>query len=99
MYYDVVDFKYLGERKIELIFENGKRGVVDLESYSRKGGVFARFSDIEYFKQVILNKDFGVLCWPGGVDIAPETLYSSATGEPLPEWMTRTRDQSEKEVA
>jgi hypothetical protein len=31
--------------------------------------------------------ELGVLCWPEGVDIAPEIIYNEATGEPLPEWM------------
>ena len=38
-----------------------------------------------YFKQVYV--DCGVLTWQGEVDIAPETVYSMATGKPLPEWM------------
>lgn len=29
----------------------------------------------------------GVLEWEDGPDIAPETLYAKATGEPLPDWM------------
>ena len=35
----------------------------------------------------MLTKEIGTLCWPDGVDIAPETLYHEATGEPLPAWM------------
>ena len=49
---------------------------------------------MEYFKQVHINKELGALCWPDGVDVAPETLYSEATGEPLPAWMiTETNEQ------
>ncbi|HHT9138957.1 MAG TPA: DUF2442 domain-containing protein [Candidatus Wunengus sp. YC60] len=51
-----------------------------------RGGV-NRFSDIDYFKQVYVNSEIGTLCWPDGVDIAPETLYSMATNKPLPNWM------------
>lgn len=28
-----------------------------------------------------------VLCWPEDVDVAPETVYHEATGEPLPSWL------------
>ena len=87
MYKDVIEIRYLEGYKLELVFENGKRGIVDFQSYIKKGGVFNRFSDMEYFKQVHINKELGVLCWPDGVDVAPETLYSEATGEPLPVWM------------
>ncbi|HZX48029.1 MAG TPA: DUF2442 domain-containing protein [Nitrospirota bacterium] len=87
MYNDVTEFRYLEGYKLELVFENGKRGIVDFHSYIKKGGVYSRFSDIQYFKQVQINKELGVLCWPDGVDVAPESLYSEATGEPLPAWM------------
>ena len=87
MNYDVIAVRYLEGYKLEIDFENGKRGIVDFHSYIRKGGVYSRFSDIQYFKQVHINKELGVLCWPDGVDVAPETLYSEATGEPLPAWM------------
>jgi hypothetical protein len=87
MYYDVLEARYIEEYKLELVFENGKKGVVDLSGYPQKGGVFSRLADIEYFKQFLVNKEIGTLCWPDGLDIAPETLYHEATGEPLPAWM------------
>lgn len=87
MYYDVLEAKHVEGYKLELVFENGKKGIIDLKDYSQKGGVFGRFLDIEYFKQFHVNKEIGTLCWPDGLDIAPETLYHAATGEPLPAWM------------
>lgn len=56
-------------------------GAVDLQAYTKKGGVFNRFSEIEYFKQFYVNREIGKLCRPDGVDIPPETLYHEATGE------------------
>lgn len=97
MYYDVLKVKYIEGYKLELVFENGKKGIVDLQNYVNEGGVFSRFSDIEYFKQAYVDKELGVLCWPDGLDIAPETLYSKVTGEPLPEWMT-TKTPEQKEL-
>ena len=94
MYKDVIEVRYLNGYRLELVFENGKKGVVDFHSYIKKGGVFNRFSNMEYFKRVQINKELGVLCWPDGVDVAPETLYSEATGESLPEWViTETKKQ------
>jgi hypothetical protein len=87
MYYDVSEARHVEGYKLELVFENGKKGIIDLSKYKHKGGVFGRFADIEYFKQFYVNKDIGTLCWPDGLDIAPETLYHEATGEPLPAWM------------
>lgn len=98
MYYDVLKVKYIEGYKLEVVFENGRKGIVDLQSYIREGGVFSRFSDIEYFKQAYVNRELGVLCWPDGLDIAPETLYSMATGEPLPDWMTQEPIEQLKET-
>jgi len=36
-------------------------------------GVFARLQDIAVFKQAFVALD--TVCWPGDIDIAPETLY------------------------
>lgn len=85
--YDVVKAKYVEGYKIAVTFENGKKDVVDFKDYAKLGGVFSRFADMAYFKKFHINKVIGVLCWQDDVDIAPETLYHEATGEPLPEWM------------
>ena len=87
MDWDIVTLKKLGGYRLRLTFGNGKEGVVDLKGYASKGGVFRRFDDPEYVGLAFVRN--GVLCWPDDVDIAPETIYSMATGEPLPEWMER----------
>mgnify|MGYP001616092502 CR=1 FL=1 len=87
MYYDITEIEYVGDYKLKLTFENGKGGIVDFANYIKPGSVYARFSNIEYFKQAYIHPELGVLCWPGDVDVAPETVYHEATGEPLPTWM------------
>jgi len=87
MSYDVISAEYVGEYKLKVTFENQRQGIVDFLSLIRKGGVFAKLEDMECFKRFDVNAELGVLTWGGEVDIAPETLYSRATGEPLPEWM------------
>lgn len=91
--YDIKEIKYIERYKIEITFENEKKGIVDFEEYIKKGGVFERFSDIEYFKEAYIDKELGVLCWPNEVDIAPETLYTKATGEALPDWIIKEQIQ------
>jgi hypothetical protein len=87
MLYDVVSANYKGEYKIEIIFDDGKRGVVDFSKYLFKGGVFEQFRDIEFFRNFAVHDELGTLTWKNEVDVAPEKLYSEATGEPLPHWM------------
>ncbi|HIJ86113.1 MAG TPA: DUF2442 domain-containing protein [Desulfuromonadales bacterium] len=78
MWHDIISFKKMDGYILELEFDNGRRGIVDLASYASRGGVFSRFTDKSYFDAVDLNRELGVLCWPGGVDIAPETIYEAA---------------------
>jgi hypothetical protein len=85
MYWSIVKFERLPGYRLHLTFKNGKSGIVDFEIYAKDRGLFRKFKDMKYFQQVSLNNELGVLCWPGGLDIAPETLYHQATGEPLPE--------------
>ncbi len=83
---DLVEAEYIEPFKIKCTFKNGKSGIVEMSHYYKEGGVFSRFVDIEYFKSFQL--DNGTLTWGDGeIDIAPETLYHKATGEPYPAWM------------
>ena len=87
MIHDVVDATYKGDYRIELEFDDGKRGVVDFSKYPDRSGVFERFEDIEFFRGFTVNEELGALTWGNEVDVAPETLYAEATGSDLPSWM------------
>lgn len=86
MNYDVTAAEYLEGYKIKLTFENGKSGVVDFQSYTERSGLFAKLADSDYFKAFTVNADIGTLTWNDELDVAPDTLYAKATGEPLPNW-------------
>ena len=92
MYFDVTDVSYVGDYRVEITFDNGKSGIVDFQKYIQKGGVFAKLENLDFFKKFRINRELGVLTWGEEVDVAPETLYAEATGEPLPDWMTETGD-------
>ena len=87
MIHDVISAVYRGGYKIHVSFDDGQSGTVDLSDYAERGGVFHAFKDMRFFEQFSINKELGVLTWDGQVDIAPETLYARATGQPLPAWM------------
>ena len=91
MYIDIISAKYKPEYKIELTFENGRSGVVDFRKYIEKGGVFSPLADLGFFKKFKVNEELGVLTWNDEIDVAPEALYSEATGEGLPDWMQEER--------
>ena len=87
MYHDVVNARCLDDFRLELVFDDGKSGVLDCKPIIAKGGVFARLRDPAVFERVRVNRELGVVTWDDEVDIAPEAAYSLATGSPLPEWM------------
>ncbi|MDZ4202034.1 MAG: DUF2442 domain-containing protein [Gallionella sp.] len=57
---------------LELLFDNGDHRLFDARPYLNRG-VFVRLQDIALFKQAYVALD--TVCWPGDLDIAPETLY------------------------
>ncbi len=77
--------RYLKDNKIFCVFEDGNSGVLNLDTYIQKGGVFS------YLKEEANVKKFqiveGVITWKDAeIDIAPETVYHHATTKPLPKW-------------
>ena len=87
MFWNIKEMSYIEDYKLQLVFKDDVSGIVDLSAYKKRGGVFSRFSDLEYFRQVKLEN--GYLVWPDDVDIAPETIYSLATGKPIEDIMSR----------
>jgi len=77
MYYDLKEIRVMDSYKLFVRFEDGKQGVVDLTAIIDRRGVFEQLKDRAIFEQASIDKDWAVLCWPGGIDIAPETLYES----------------------
>jgi len=64
---------------LELVFDDGVRGVVDLSGLVGKG-VFAIWSDHRIFEQVRVGS-FGELVWGDQIDLCPDALYLRATGK------------------
>ena len=57
---------------LELWFDDGTHRLFDAKPYLERG-VFTRLKDPEKFRQAFVA--FDTVCWPGEIDIAPETLY------------------------
>ncbi len=75
MLIDITDAKYREDYRLEVVFEDGNRGIVDFSEYPAKGGVFSQFKNMEFFKSFVVSKDLGTIVWGDEIDIAPETLY------------------------
>ncbi len=71
----------LREYKVYVEFDDGVKGVIDLEDKARRGGIFAPLEDTRYFRKMTLDPKLGTICWPNGADLAPELLYERASGQ------------------
>jgi len=69
----VVDAEYVKDYIVKMRFDDGNVKMADLETYTKRGGVFQKLRDKEFFKMFFI--DLNTLCWPNGVDIAPDKLY------------------------
>jgi hypothetical protein len=70
---------------LQISFEDGTEGVIDVASLVEFTGVFESLRDEEYFAQVRVDPDVGTVTWPNGADLDPDVLYSLVSGEPLPD--------------
>jgi len=72
--HEVIKAKLIKDYIVEFMFDNKKKGRVNLKKYLGQG-VFKDLLDKRKFKKFQVDPELGTICWPNGADIAPETLY------------------------
>jgi hypothetical protein len=77
---DIVAAKPLSDYRLQLRFEDGVEGVVDLAPQLSFQGVFEPLRDPNYFAQVRVDPELGTIAWPNGADLDPDVLYGPITG-------------------
>lgn len=77
--WEVTEATPLPGYRLEVMFADGLRGVVDLTDIPHEG-VFAAWADPDYFLQARVDILTGTVCWPGGEDVAPDALYAEVKG-------------------
>lgn len=87
---DIIEVNYQENYLLYLKFEDGKEGIVDISQLIEFTGIFAKLQDINYFKTVKLNPEWGTIYWENGADLDPDVLYSTVTNEPIPQYISRT---------
>ena len=83
MYPRVIAVRLLENYKLELIFADGAKGVLDWSERLKRakpGGVFEPLKKPEYFAQVEVWE--GTIRWPNGADICPDALYEQIELKP-----------------
>ncbi len=71
---DVVAVTVVEYGVLDLTFADGKCGQVDVLDRMR-GPVFDRARTREGFAEAFVDAESGTVVWPGGADLAPDTLY------------------------
>jgi hypothetical protein len=70
---EISEVKVLQGYRLELVFDDGVHGVVDLSDLVGKG-VFTIWGDHRIFGQVRIGL-FGELIWGDQIDLCPDSLY------------------------
>ena len=65
--------------QVELAFDSGEKGVVDLSHLAGRG-VFSAWNKPGVFERLTIT-DVGALQWPGDIDLCPDALYLQMTGK------------------
>jgi hypothetical protein len=80
MIVSVKSAKYLDAYRLNLGFDTGESGDVDLKDLVFKYAAALPLRDINNFKSFALD-EWATVVWDCGFDISPEMLYERATGK------------------
>ena len=70
----IVSVRALPGYRLNLSFEDGVAGEVDLSDLVGKG-VFAAWTDPGAFDKVYIDQEGHTVAWPSDIDLCPENLY------------------------
>lgn len=79
MYWDVEEVQPMGGRRLMVKFADGLTGTLQI-SPAFCTGVFAPLLDDRLLEQATIQ--YGVLTWPNGLDLAPDTMYAEIKHDP-----------------
>ena len=79
MYWDVVQFKSVAPRELQVQFADGLSGVVCIDTSFCTGVFNPLLNDQVIGDAQVIN---GVVAWPNGLDLAPDTMYHEIKRNP-----------------
>ena len=77
--------RYINDYRLNLTFNTGESGDVDLQDIIFKYHAALPLRNIREFKAFKLD-EWSTVIWDCGFDISPETLYERATGKRI-DWL------------
>ena len=90
----VKKIKHLGGYRLEVMFDDGSKGILDLQKYVVFEGVFAPLENESEVAKAFVDPEGGVIAWPNGADLDSDGLYAHVVQKKnQPEWATATARQ------
>ncbi|WP_428357780.1 DUF2442 domain-containing protein [Methyloprofundus sp.] len=77
MFLHVTSAKYLEDYKVEVSFNNGRKGIADL-SDALNGKMFEPLKNKTEFSKLVIDKELDTIVWSNGADLAPEYIFFKA---------------------
>ena len=77
MFLHITNARYLEDYKVEVSFNDGRKGVADLAD-ALKGSMFEPLKNKSLFSRLIVDKELDTIVWSNGADLAPEYIYFQA---------------------
>lgn len=77
MFLHVTHAKYLEGYKVEVSFNDGRKGIADLTDALR-GAMFEPLKNKSLFSNLIVDEELETIVWSNGADLAPEYIYFQA---------------------
>ena len=77
--------------KIWVKYADGPEGEVDLSSLVGRGP-YSAWNDLDFFNDVHIDSEMGVIAWSNDVDVSPDAIYLELTGLPFGQvftWMQK----------
>jgi hypothetical protein len=87
----ITEAKAVGGYRLQVVFDDGVCGIVDLSDYAGVG-VFEAWTKPGIFEQFVITPD-GALAWPDDLDLCPDAIYLRLTGKPVEEVFPALRHQ------
>jgi len=84
---DIIAVRPLTNWELEIEFEDGVVGIVDVAELVRFEGVFSALRDPNEFQTARVDSELGTVVWPCGADLDPDVLYALVSGQSLPQGM------------
>ena len=84
---DVVSVTPLENHRLQIRFDDGVEGVVNVPELVRFSGAFEPLRDEAFFAQASVHPELGTVCWPNDADLDSDVLYAKVTGKRVPEFV------------